>query len=97
MSPIFTFSSFLENNKTYYLAAGNFYGVQPYEGRYDAMNPTLFTYDNKCGQFVYTSQLPDINIEARDIKWIHGSGNKKTLALTGNNTSLTLLKPELNR
>ena len=42
LAPVFTFVSFPYNNTNTYMAAGNFYGVLPYEGRYDAMIPTFF-------------------------------------------------------
>jgi len=44
LAPIFTFASSPGTDKTY-LAAGNFYGVLPYEGRYDALVPTIFSFD----------------------------------------------------
>ena len=92
LSPVFAFSSFTINNKTYYIAAGNFYGVQPYEGRYDAMNPTLFSFDKQRGKFIYTDQLPQINEEARDMKWINYNRAEKLLIMANNNDSLIVLK-----
>ena len=74
-----------------YLAAGNFYGVLPYEGRYDAMLPTLFSYDN--AQFSLQSNLPFIDGEVRDAKWINYSGGKKVLVIARNNDQLIFLKP----
>ena len=39
------FCPFDYNNTNSWLACGNFYGVIPYEGRYDALQPTFFSYD----------------------------------------------------
>ena len=72
-------------------AAGNFYGVLPYEGRYDAMTPTLFSYHN--AQFSLQSNLPFIDGEVRDAKWINYSG-KKVLVIARNNDQLIFLKPK---
>jgi hypothetical protein len=91
LAPIFSFTSFPEKNAVNYIAAGNFYGVLPYEGRYDAMNPTIFNYDKKSGQFIPLSELPFIDGESRDAKWINYSG-KKILVLAGNNSQLIFLK-----
>jgi len=95
LAPIFSFTSFPEENAVTYIAAGNFYGVLPYEGRYDAMNPTIFNYDKKSGQFTPISELPAIDGESRDAKWINYSGGKKILVLARNNSQLIFLKPDL--
>jgi len=79
-----------------WLAAGNFFGVQPYEGRYDAMNPTVFGYDERglAGGFRYRSQLPEIGGEYRDAKWINYAKGGKLLVLARNNNRLLFLKPD---
>ncbi len=43
LAPIFSFAPSLSMIKKHYIAAGNFYGVIPYEGRYDALYPTVFS------------------------------------------------------
>lgn len=43
LAPIFAFSPIPDQSKPTYIAGGNFYGVIPYEGKYDALFPTLFT------------------------------------------------------
>ncbi len=93
LAPIFSFASLPEESALTYIAAGNFYGVLPYEGRYDAMNPTIFNYDKKSGQFSPLSELPSIDGEFRDAKWINYSGGKKILVLARNNGQLVFLKP----
>ena len=80
------------DNKKFYLAAGNFYGVQPYEGRYDAMNPTLFGYDPSSGGLPYLSQVPVAPGEVRDAKWINRADGSKVLVLAVNNGPLVFLK-----
>ena len=95
LSPIFSFTSLPFENGITYLAAGNFYGTLPYEGRYDAMNPTIFNYNNKSMRFASISQLPSLDGEFRDAKWINYSGGKKILVLAKNNNSLIFLKPDL--
>ena len=94
LAPIFTFASNPSGNKTTYFAAGNFYGVQPYEGRYDAMNPTLFDFNKKSGSFNFLQEMPSIAGEARDAKWINYRGKEKILILAKNNQALNFLKPQ---
>jgi enediyne biosynthesis protein E4 len=91
-APVFSFSQSGSNAKNY-LAAGNFYGVTPYEGRYDALHPTLFSYNGPTAQFNVLSTLPDINGEIRDAKWINYIGNQKLLVMARNNNELVFLKP----
>lgn len=92
LAPIFSFTSFPGAHAGTHMASGNFYGVLPYEGQYDAMNPTVFNYNKKSGQFIPLSQLPLIRGECRDAKWINYAGDKKILVLARNNNQLTFLK-----
>jgi len=84
-------NSLSSNSRKSYLAAGNFYGVQPYEGRYDAMNPTLFSYDLTSGGLPYYSQAPVAPGEVRDAKWINRADGTKVLVLAVNNGPLVFL------
>jgi len=93
LAPIFSFASWTAGNEINYVAAGNFYGVLPYEGRYDAMNPTLFNYDKRLGQFVTSLEFSSIDGECRDAKWINAGGRKKVLIVARNNKQLIFLKP----
>ena len=88
-APVFSFSS-LGNNK--FLAAGNFYRVVPYEGRYDALEPTIFSYKKQAG-FKTESLLTGIGGEVRDAKWLNYTGGKPILMLSKNNDELSFLKP----
>ena len=93
LAPVFSFTSLAGQNTATYIAGGNFYGVLPYEGRYDAMNPTIFNYDKRSGQFTILSELPAIDGECRDAKWINYPGGKQILVLARNNSQLIFLKP----
>ncbi len=95
LAPIFAFTSFPYGDTKTSLAAGNFYGVVPYEGRYDALNPTFFDYDKSSNHLNYLSELPAINGECRDAKWISYAGGGKILILAMNNDRLIFLKPVL--
>jgi enediyne biosynthesis protein E4 len=95
-SPIFAFTPFNYNNSNSYMAAGNFYGVIPYEGRYDALQPTFFSYNKKNTSFQYNSELASISGEARDAKWINYAGGGKVLIIARNNQPLIFLKPVNN-
>jgi hypothetical protein len=75
-----------------WLAAGNFYGVQPFEGKYDAMNPSVFGYDR--GRFHYRYDLPAISGECRDAKWVRVAGGGRLLVLARNKDGLVFLKPD---
>jgi enediyne biosynthesis protein E4 len=93
LSPVFSFVNCSLVNSHCYIATGNFYGVFPYEGLYDALNPTIFQYDKRSGQFTILSQLPALTSEFRDAKWINYSGGKRILILARNNEPLVFLKP----
>ncbi|MEO6316045.1 MAG: VCBS repeat-containing protein [Chitinophagaceae bacterium] len=90
LAPVFAFNAVGKHN---YIAAGNFYGVVPYEGRYDALRPTLFNYERGTKQILTQSILPTITGEVRDAQWINYGGNQQLLLLARNNDSLVFLKP----
>ncbi len=96
LAPVFSFTSFDYNNTKGYLAAGNFYGTIPYEGRYDALQPTFFSFNKKNNALQYDSQLASVSGEMRDAKWINYTGGSKILILAGNNQPLLFLKPGKN-
>jgi hypothetical protein len=74
-----------------WLAGGNFYGVLPYEGQYDALFPSAFSYRGKKPQYI--GNLPTLSGEVRDMKWIKGPGGKKILIIARNNDSPVFLEP----
>jgi len=75
-----------------FIAAGNFYGTIPYEGRYDAMTPTVFSYDRNNNRFSIDDKVAFLRGEVRDLKWLHGSKNKRLLMLANNNDKPIFLK-----
>lgn len=91
LSPVMSFTSFGQGKEKMFLAVGNFYGTIPYEGRYDALPPTIFSYDKEKKQFVYRNILPQEDGEMRDAKWITGVDGKKLLVLCRNNAPLQFL------
>jgi hypothetical protein len=84
-APIFSFAP-IQNGG--YIAAGNFYGTVPYEGRYDALMPTLFSFDKNKTGFIPGPILPEAGGETRDLKWIHSAKYGEMLAAARNNDSL---------
>ena len=93
LAPIFCFAS-VEGG---WLAAGNFYGVQPYEGRYDALDPTVFAYDPGASRFVYREALPAVGGEWRDARWVRASSGRRVLVMARNNGQLEILVPGEDR
>ena len=93
LAPIFSFTSFDQNKTNKLLASGNFYNVIPYEGRYDALQPTFFSYDKQQASFKYDTELVSIMGQARDAKWINYAGGGKVLIVARNNQPLIFLKP----
>ncbi|MBI3720887.1 MAG: VCBS repeat-containing protein [Sphingobacteriales bacterium] len=93
LAPIFSFTDLTNMNKNGWLACGNFYDVIPYEGRYDAQQPTIFNYNKTDNALHYQSQLAAIKGQARDVKWITVAGGKKIMVMAFNNQPLTFLKP----
>jgi enediyne biosynthesis protein E4 len=96
-SPIFSFyaDDFDHDGTTDILAGGNFYGVIPFEGRYDAMPPTVGWGDGK-GNFRCRLPYPDallISGEIRDLAPIRLNHSKEPSLIIGrNNDSLLFLK-----
>jgi enediyne biosynthesis protein E4 len=90
LAPVMSFA--YDDNNHSFLAAGNFYGVIPYEGRYDALPPSLFSFNKGENKFVERSDLPGISGEIRDAKWLRTAGGGKILVLARNNDSLIFLK-----
>ena len=89
LAPVFSFATI---NKNEYLAGGNFYGVIPYEGRYDALLPTTFTFNKDENNFYTGNQVKDFSGELRDAKWIKSGADKRVLVLAKNNAPLLFYK-----
>jgi hypothetical protein len=98
LAPIMTFCA-VENSgsDTGLIAAGNFFGTIPFEGRYDALLPTMFTFDRVLKKISNTSNIPSFEGEARDMKWLTVAGGHKILAIAGNNQSIQFYERKFNK
>lgn len=92
VAPVMTFAENPANLPKTYVGAGNFYGVTPYEGRYDGMLPTAFSYNKQTKSFVLGSTIPSFDGEARDIRWLNMAGGNKVMVIARNNNSLLFYK-----
>ena len=92
LAPVFSFTSFSNGGENKFLGAGNFYGVLPYEGRYDALLPTVFSYNKKETGFNTATNLPGVQGEIRNAKWINYANGSKVLVIARNNEKLLFYK-----
>jgi hypothetical protein len=88
LSPVFAFTSLSNTSTPTWIAGGNFYGVVPYEGRYDGMLTTGFTYDINTKGFKKLFTISSADGELRDMKWIRNSSGVDMLAIGRNNQPL---------
>ncbi|MEI8059109.1 MAG: FG-GAP-like repeat-containing protein, partial [Ferruginibacter sp.] len=88
LAPVMSFAPMVNQQNNSFIAGGNFYGVTPYEGRYDALYPTIFSL-NKQGK---AAILPEIDGEVRDMKWIKYTNDQKILVMARNNHKLIFFK-----
>jgi hypothetical protein len=91
LAPVMSFTSANKGPGTY-LGGGNFYGVTPYEGRYDALVPTFFSFIDNKPVLNGRPNLPSVDGEIRDAKWLNYAGGNKLLVLARNNNTLIFLK-----
>lgn len=89
LAPLFAFAALPPYGS--YLAGGNFYGVIPYEGRYDAQLPTVFSYNKQNGRIQNTAFIPMPAGEIRDIKWLTIAG-APVMAVTRNDDRMLFYK-----
>jgi hypothetical protein len=91
LTPIFCFQQAAGNNS--FLAGGNFFGVLPYEGQYDAVSLMQFsiTAEEKHIGFNKPTVMPDLRGQVRDLKWLQ-TKNGKILVVARNNGGLLFLK-----
>ena len=93
VAPVMSFVTINSNSQTSgFLAAGNFYGVTPYEGRYDAFQPTLLSFDKKKSVFTSEIALHALDGEVRDVKWIKSVDGSNVLVIARNNRELSFCK-----
>ncbi|MDP4246984.1 MAG: hypothetical protein Q8932_14145, partial [Bacteroidota bacterium] len=92
-APVFSFAQLPgTGHRANYLAGGNFYGARPYEGRYDALFPTQFSFDKDDPRFRQGDILPDVHGEVRDLKWLHTAKYGELLLAARNSDSLLFYK-----
>ena len=93
-SPLFAFyaDDFNGDGATDIMCGGNFYGVIPYEGRYDAAAFNLLLNIN--GKLVNTTSKSNITItgEVRDIKKLRSANNGSIYVISRNNEPCIFLK-----
>jgi enediyne biosynthesis protein E4 len=95
LAPVMTFAADIQNKG--FIAAGNFFGTIPYEGRYDALLPTGFYFDRAQQKFNIQYRLPLLTGEARDMKWLKTrEQTSQKLLLARNNLPLIELKKNNN-
>ncbi|MBI5857169.1 MAG: VCBS repeat-containing protein [Sphingobacteriales bacterium] len=93
LAPVMAFAKNSSDSPGSFIAAGNFYGTIPYEGRYDALLPVIFSYQNKTKSFTVDNKIADFDGEARDIKWLNTAGGGKMMVIARNNNPMLFLKP----
>jgi hypothetical protein len=77
------------------LTGGDFFGTQPYEGRYDAMPLALYRGDGKGGftpVLPLPSPLDTLSGEVRSLQPIHLAGGTQAVLVGFNNDRLRLLR-----
>lgn len=90
LAPVMAFA--ITTGKNDFICGGNFYGCIPYEGRYDALYPSSFSFDNN-GMVVNSKLIfPEMDGEVRDIKWLKTSNGKKIMVVARNNRELSFFK-----
>ncbi|WP_276500112.1 VCBS repeat-containing protein [Terrimonas pollutisoli] len=91
LAPVFSFeqinkSATADNS---YMCGGNFFGVIPYEGRYDAQPLALFNADKNSGfSYLHQPNLSSVQGQVRDIKWLNTAKFGKILVVARNNEPL---------
>ena len=89
LAPVMAFN---KTSSGTFIAGGNFYGVIPYEGRYDALLPTEFSFNKARPGFDIKANIPSFEGEIRDAKWINTPGGGKVLIVARNNAELIFYK-----
>jgi hypothetical protein len=88
LAPIFSFAASSSKEKGSFLAGGNFYGVIPYEGRYDALPPTVFSFNKAVNNLQINTTIPAVSGEIRDIKKLKMADGKEVFVMARNSNTL---------
>jgi len=94
-SPVFAFNvdDFNKDGKPDILSAGNFYGVLPYEGRYDAGYGNVLINNNSSFQSLSAVQSGfALKGEVRDIKKLRSINNRSIYIVARNNDACIFFK-----
>lgn len=87
LSPVLAFQQV--NNTNQFITGGNFFGVLPYEGRYDAASITSFNLKNENGKYICNNdKVLDVKGEIRDLKWLQSARYGRMLVVASNNSKL---------
>lgn len=92
LAPIFAFANFTNGQMHGWLGAGNFYGTIPYEGRYDAALPAVFSYSASQKSFFPLAEINTADREVRDLKWLQAENGSRILVVANNNSGLQFFK-----
>jgi enediyne biosynthesis protein E4 len=93
LSPIFSFQKIKNDSGggNCYLSGGNFFGVLPYEGRYDAQALGMFSiFKNRQVSFLPQQAIAGLQSEVRDIKWLQTGNGKPGLVCVAQNNDKVL-------
>lgn len=93
LAPVMAFAPIQPGKGGAYIGAGNFFGVIPYEGRYDALLPTFFSYNKQTQGVADYANLTFFDGEVRDIKWMNRPDGTRMMVVARNNSPLVFLKP----
>ena len=85
LAPIYSFVTLPAQHA--FIGMGNLYGVIPYEGRYDALQPTAFSFEKQSSKINNAIKL-NVDGEVRDAKWLNTKDNKKLLVISRSNDRL---------
>lgn len=91
VAPVFSFAE--ASKKKAYIVMGNLYGVLPYEGRYDALQPIKIEFDKAGTVTAIAAPYLPIDGEVRDSRWIKSGNKKEILVIVRNNQELLFFKP----
>jgi hypothetical protein len=93
-APVFSFQKAGSGgNENRYLAAGNFFEVIPYEGRYDAQAAALFSISKERAVApIHDAKVALITGQLRDLKWLRTAAADSLLVMVRNNDRLLFYK-----
>lgn len=91
-APLMCINTGADKNGPFFLGAGNYFGVIPYEGRYDAMQPLQFRFAGNGNAGNSSNIMNNFNGEARDMDWVRTGNGDSLLVIARNNAPLIFLK-----